>query len=133
MNWKTTLVLAILAVGGGLAVLFTSNKGTSAKPAEDVEKTEHTSIFEKKPDKESFVKAALERPGQPKLSFERSGEKGPDGKLEGWSMVEPAPGPADGGAVDSLVFAAIELEPQRSFKPGEKGGLSAADAGFDAP
>lgn len=133
MNLKTTLVLAILAIGGGIAVLLTSNKSTTTATSEEPEKTERTTIFEKKPEKESFVKVALERPGQPKLAFQRSDEKGSDGKLEPWTMVEPAPGAADANAVDSLVIAAIDLEPQRSFKAGEKGGLSAADAGFDAP
>jgi hypothetical protein len=133
MNWKTTLVLAILAVGGGIAVLLTSNKSATTTTTEEPEKTERTSIFEKKPEKESFVKVSLERPGQPRLAFQRSGEKGADGKLDSWTMVEPAPGAADANAVDSLVVAAIDLEPQRSFKAGQKGTLSAADAGFDAP
>ena len=133
MNWKTTLVLAILAVGGGIAVLLTADKSATTPTTDEPEKSESTSIFDKKPEKDSILKVSLERPGQPKLAFERSGEKGSDGKPAPWRMIEPAPGTAEGHAVEGLIAAASELEPQRSFKAGEAGKLSAADAGFDVP
>ncbi len=132
MNPKTTIILAILAVIGAIAILMSpGKKDDTSKPPED-EFKQRFALGETRPNKESVVKVAVERAGQPALAFERGGNKDGTGQMEPWRMTAPTPGATDSAVVDGLVFTVLEVTYKRSFKAGAEG-VTAKDAGLEPP
>ncbi|MBI5865493.1 MAG: DUF4340 domain-containing protein [Planctomycetes bacterium] len=133
MNPKTTIILALLAVAGGVAILLSPAKKADETENKPEQPAKAAALLDPKPDKDSIVRVAFERSGKPRLAFERSGAKDDSGQFEPWRMTEPAAGATDSPVVDGLVHTLIELTSKRSFKAGGDGGVSVKDAGLDAP
>lgn len=132
MNPKTTIILAVLAVAGAIAILISPKKADQpANSPEDESKKQYV-LSDPRPPKDSFVKVVFERVGKPALSFERSGARDASGVMEPWRMSAPTAGGAETNTIDGLVHIVLEAEYKRSFKPGPET-ISVKDAGFDPP
>lgn len=135
MNSKTTLILAVLLIAGGLLWLF--KPGVSRNDAAQTEEkrpSETRDVFDPRPAADDIVRVIIEREGKPRLAFERSGEKDPSTNLmDDWRMSEPIPAATENWNVQGVVTSVIGLQSTGSFKPGGTGGVSLAEAGLEKP
>lgn len=135
MNFRTTLVLLILAcIGGSFFFLYNAPPAPTTDKEEDAESPTHTKyVLDPRPTAADVVKLKFERGSRPALSFERSGQKDEKGMPEPWRLVDPPLGVTESYLVDGIVNVACGLQSNRIFKPGAKNSVTAADAGLAPP
>lgn len=135
MNFKTTGLLLALVVAGGLAIwLFPSGKDRDSSGENKPPQTGNQPLIEPALAEKDVVAVAIERPGKPRLAFERAPKTGgAAGEYEDWRMTEPLAAPAEQGMVGNVVRQYAQLQTVTRFEPGSAGAVSAADAGVDAP
>ncbi len=130
MNFKTTLFLLVLiAVIGGFFV-FSPKPKSGAEIDADSKPTpnDYQPLFENPLTETDLKSFTLERPGKPKLAFERAKPEGAE-QAE-WRMTEPLAGPSETFVVSSLVGTFTSLQYRFAFDPSK---LSDKDSGLDAP
>jgi len=135
MNFKTTGLLVGLLVIVGVIWLFFPHKqaaepgaATAPPPTEELK-----SVFDPQPRDDEIARVEIERPGQPRMVFERVPSDGAPKASNEWNMVEPLTVPADGNKVMGLVRSLSSLQYRARFEPGAGGQLSAAEAGLEPP
>ena len=136
MNFKTTLVLLVLAAAGAGIWLFTSSqdaKTDSDEPQATKTEAEKRLVLDPPVKTVDVVRIEFERTGKSPMVFERPiDESEPTGRAN-WQMVEPYACPAIGYMVDTLLSMVTTLQYQNSFTLGETNALTAADAGLEPP
>ncbi|MCA9410824.1 MAG: DUF4340 domain-containing protein [Candidatus Omnitrophica bacterium] len=101
MNWKTTVVLLVIAIGVGFFYFW------------DVENVEQEKKIEKQKEelilteKEDIMKLSLERPNQDTITAVREGEE--------WNLTEPVEWPADKFAWDAIASSLSSAKIARTF------------------
>ena len=135
MNFKTTGLLLVLVVAGGLAIwLFPSGKDKDSSSDVKPPQTSNQALIEPALAEKDVVAVAIERPGKPRVAFERSPKSGgAAGEFDDWRMTEPLAAPAEQGMVSNVVRQYSQLQTVMRFEPGTGGSATAADAGVDAP
>jgi len=133
MNFKTTLILAVLVCAGAGIMWYLSGTTPAESPADDAPSAQTRYVLESRPERDEVVRVALERSNKPSVTFERSGEKDGAGRMEDWRMTAPIESEVEGYTVDGLVSLVTGLQYAASFKPGAKGEPTLADAGLSPP
>lgn len=133
MNFRTTLVLAVLVLVAVGAWLYTASRPVREEKPEAPLASETKPVFDPAIDTESIVRVQFERTGKPRLVFERSPKEDDPARLGDWRMVEPVAGPSEPGMVSSLVSAVAFLNSRAALQPGAAGSISAAEAGLEPP
>lgn len=128
MNFKTTLVLLVLVVIGGLVWYLA---GEAPPPTGEEETapgtTEPRYVLDPRPEANDIVRVEFQRRDEPKLVFERSPNKDDPDRMEDWRMIEPLVSATENYVVNGLVTMLTGLQSRRSVKP------ETADAGLDPP
>ena len=136
MNFKTTgLLVALLIVVGAVWLIYPKLAPPAAPkpPPTETETEAEKGILDPQPASDTLTRLTIERPGKPKLVFERSPKPGQPERSNEWRAVEPVAAPADGGAVGRLVSTFAALKSRVKFEPGGKGAPSDVDAGLSPP
>lgn len=136
MNFKTTgLLVALVVVLGAVWVFYPKSTApdetavTVAPPS----KQDTQPLLSPAPESKSIVRVAVERPNKPRLVFTRAPKAEQPDQMENWQADEPLAVPVQTYTVDGLVSTMIGLQTRGSFKPGEAGGPTEADAGLNPP
>jgi hypothetical protein len=135
MNFKTTgLLLALLVIVGAVWLLFprTREPATGAPPAPPTSE-DLKYVFDPQPKDDQLVRMEVERPGKPRMVFERTESETAARGGEDWRMIEPLAVPVEGYKVLGLLRTVTGLQSRTRFEPGAKGHLTAAEAGLDPP
>jgi hypothetical protein len=134
MNFKTTgLLVALALIIGAVWYLYpTSRVAEDTSPPQPATE-ESKNVFDPQPKDDQLVRLELERPGKPKLVFERSDPNQEQRGRENWRLLEPSPALADGNKVRSLTSTLATLQSRSRFEAGTKGQLTAAEAGLEPP
>jgi hypothetical protein len=110
MNFKTTLILAVVLLGLGAYIFFTRDHGgEKTKPDEVTDATERK-LFEVKP--EDVTKITVTPADGKRMVL----VKGTDGK---WQILEPVSAPAEAFEVDSLARSLAELKSHGRVSSGD--------------
>jgi hypothetical protein len=135
MNFKTTgLLVAVALIIGAVWYLYPTSRqipedNIPPKPATE----ESKNVFDPQPKDDQLVRIELERPGKPKLVFERSDPNQEQRGRENWRMLAPAPALADASKVRPLTSTLATLQSRSRFEAGAKGQPTAAEAGLEPP
>jgi hypothetical protein len=135
MNFKTTgLLLALLIIVSAVWLLFPRARepATSAPPAPPTSE-DLKYVFDPQPKDDQLVRMEVERPGKPRMVFERIESETATRAGDDWRMVEPQAVPVDGYKVLGLLRTVTGLQSRTRFEPGAKGHLTAAEAGLEPP
>ena len=133
MNFKTTLVLlALVAIGVALWYFAGETPSPLEEDAEPAQPETHY-VLDPRPERNDVVFVSLSRADKPNLVFERTATSGDADKLEPWRMVAPLECNTESYLVDSLAGLITGVQYRRAFRPGDKGGVSLADAGLEPP
>ena len=100
MNFKTTVVLIVLLLAAGVALYFTSDRGTGDNKTDTTAKKAQK-VFDVSENDVTKLAISSATEGK-KLTLEKI-----DGK---WRLTEPVNAPGDTFAVDSLVRSVAALE-----------------------
>lgn len=140
MNFKTTgMLLGLLIVVGMVWLLFprgadsTDGKSPTGEPPLLPGVAEETPLLDAAPRDEDIVRVELERPGQPRLVFERPVTGEDPRASDDWQIVEPLAAPAETFKVSGLIRTLTGLQSHRRFEPGANGAPTAAEAGVEPP
>ena len=135
MNFKTTIVLLVLVVLGGGLWFFTGSRPEATEKTDadkqDAKPKEHY-VLEPRVERDDVVRVEFQRADKPALVFSREPKPGQVATTD-WRMVQPLDSETEGYTVGGLVTMLTGLQYQRSFDPGAKDGVSAADAGLEPP
>ena len=137
MNFKTTLgLLVALLLIAAAAWFFYPRAGTPVgeTPPTPLTTDEQKNVFDPQPKDDQVQRVEVERPGKPKMVFERveSKEPAPRG-VENWRIVEPVAASADGYKVIGLVRTLTGLQSRLQFEAGTRDQPTAAEAGLEPP
>ncbi len=134
MSFRTTIVLLILLVAGGVTAYLLSGKSADdtarvePKPAATLQY-----VFDPQPKESDLTKVSIERAGKPPLAFERSPKPDKPDEMDDWRMTAPSAGAIEAWQLTGTVSTLASLQFRTSFEPGAKDGVSAADAGLEPP
>lgn len=132
MNFKTTISL-VFALGVAVAGLYLirSQPTPPALPSvEELRKGSTARDLLKEPLGE-MKKIVCSRPGSPDWAFEKT--KTDDASTPVWHMTAPSKLAVQLGEAERIARTIQTLQYELSYKPGETGGVSAADAGLEPP
>jgi hypothetical protein len=129
MNTKTTVVLALLVVIGGVLLVL-------ERPWEDVDKKRAAEkladqagrpqrVIEPSVDAQSIERVELACKGRPPIVAERDGD--------GWKITQPIECLAQPWLPGHIINRCLELKYTRKFAPDDEGAPTAAEAGLDQP
>ena len=139
MNFKTTITLVVLLVIVGLIwwLVPASQQAAAPPTAAKPESAGPKAIFDPAPDAEKLTRVEIERPGVPKVAFERVLPEKTDPNTPKppaqWRVVEPLNTLAEVSAVSTLVSTIGTVQSRAQFEPGAAGEPTVADAGLDPP
>lgn len=131
MNFKTTLTLLVLVIAGGMVWWLAGKTPVADTSSDESKKPESRYVLESKPSANDIKRLTLERPGKPKLTFERTLSADAASKPEDWRMVEPFASATESYVVNGLVTMLTGLQYTREVKTGDK--ITLADAGLEPP
>jgi len=135
MNFKTTLVLLVLVVIGGVIWYLAGEAPPpeEQKPGVAIDTSRPRYLLDPRPEANQIVHVEFERRDQPTLVFERSPRKDDPERMEDWRMIAPLNSATENYLVNGLVTLLTGLQSHRTFTPGSEGAPSAAEAGLDPP
>jgi hypothetical protein len=126
VNFKTTGVLLVLVVFGGALWLLQRGKAPPEQEPEGPTPAQAPFVLSERPEDKSITRVSIERPGKPRIVFER--EPGDEEETPGeWKMTEPVESVATNYMVNSLISTLLNLRTQREAD------VKAADAGLEPP
>lgn len=103
MNFKTTAVLIVLVLAGGVAMWFLRPAADTLKPEPQEEKpAEPKYLFDPRPVDADVVKIDVQRRDKPRMIFERGPKQDEPGKLDEWRMTTPSASAVEAGLVGNL-------------------------------
>ncbi len=130
MNVKTTIVLAIvLIVGVGTYLILSPKTPTVAERDARPPEAEPEALYELS----QLVTFEVERPGKPKLVFEKPPVEGKDDEYGDWQFVEPVQAKATNWEVNSFADKFKAPKVRQKFTPGEDGFPPAEKIGLTKP
>ncbi len=132
MNFKTTISLVVvLAIAvAGLYLIRTKPAPPAIPSVEELRKGSTARDLFKEPLGET-KKIVCSRPGMPDWVFEKTTTD--DAATAKWHMTAPSKIAVQLGEAERIARTVQSLQYELSYKPGETGGVSAADAGLEPP
>ena len=128
MNTKTTVVLAVLVLAGGV-LMFVDAPWKDATGKGRAGGTEAASgpqkLFDDPPQTDAVQRIDIEVGDKPIITCVRNEDN--------WQVTEPIACPAESYLPNNIVRRCLELTYQRRFGPGDDGAPSAEEAGLDRP
>ncbi len=127
MNFKTTLVLALVLIGltGIYLMLPEAKEGPAGNSNANTAASEAKSLLG--PDFAEARRVVVHRRDQPEWAFEKEGAE----TSAGWKMTAPSEGPAQKWMVDNIVSRLKSANVEERYAPG--GAVTADEAGLSAP
>lgn len=134
MSFKTTIILVVILIIVVGAMWLLSRPESVETPVEEKPGIEQTKkLFDPQPERDKVTRVEVDRPGKPRLAFERIVDEKETRGLENWRMVEPVEAPVESYLVRQLVSNIIGLESRSPLEPAQDGAPTAAEAGFEPP
>ncbi len=132
MNFKTTVLLVVLLLivlaAWLLFPMFRTAKTEEVAPPAKTDEQKY--VFDPQPKDDQLTRVELDRPGKPRLVFERVDTEGEPKTPGEWRMTEPMTVAADGNKVLALARTVSNLQ-ARAVAAAGKSELTAADAGLE--
>lgn len=129
MNFKTTIVLAVLvAVGLALWLFLPGEASKTADLDKPKPEPKKTALLDPQPKEADIHRLIVERPDKPRLVFERGPRPENPEFVTEWKMVEPAQAAVEAFQVNNLLSAFARLESESLASS-----VSAQDAGLEPP
>jgi hypothetical protein len=134
MNFKTTLILAAVLAGLGIAYLWrprpdTAQSGSAEPRPMDVPGVARDVLEDKITD---VVKVVFRQHDGEEWVFEKESDSG-DSPRPGWRMTSPVEMKVVAWEVDRFGRELGDLKYEVSYRPGDPGAVSAVEAGLDPP
>ncbi|MBL8879568.1 MAG: DUF4340 domain-containing protein [Phycisphaerales bacterium] len=103
MNFKTTAILIVLVLAGGLTMWFVRPAAVAPKPEPAEEKpAEPKYLFDPKPVDADVVKIDVQRRDKPRMVFERAPKADDPSKMDDWRMTSPSASAVEAGLVGNM-------------------------------
>ncbi len=135
MNFRTTILLAVLVVAGGAIWYFAGRGGDVAdalEPATEPQ-SELRYMLDPRPETKDVEKLTITRPDQPTIEFVRTDEVDPTTKNRVWRMKHPVDAMTEGYMVDGLIGSFVGLQYRTRYEAGAAGAPADAITGLSAP
>lgn len=135
MNFKTTIALLVLLLGGTIAIWLTQPKASDVSKTDTGEEGEKKTkyVFGTPPELTTVNRLVVERPGKARMVLERGAKEDNPNQMDDWRFVEPIDGPTENYMIDNLVRVVVQAQSRSEFEPGKGGAPELKDAGLDAP
>ncbi|UCE60001.1 MAG: DUF4340 domain-containing protein [Phycisphaerales bacterium] len=134
MNFRTTLWLAVVLVGLAAVYLWRPPPEDAATTTTSPRPTDASSVARDviDPKLEDIVKIVCKRKGNEEWVFEKESDSDDTGPSQ-WRLTSPVEMKVVSWEVDRFGGQLGRLQYEVSYKPGEPGAITAADAGLDPP